>query len=71
MLSGEDYANSIIYVSCNFVVTLLAGLMGYLLIRFHWREVYRQLAPVARAPNGKLDYKGIKAQALEALSATA
>ena len=29
------------------------------------------LAPVARAPNGKLDYKGIKAQALEALSATA
>ena len=29
------------------------------------------LAPVVRAPNGKLDYKGIKAQALEALSATA
>ena len=29
------------------------------------------LAPVVRAPNGKLDYKGIKAQALEALAATA
>ncbi len=29
------------------------------------------LASVVRAPNGKLDYKGIKAQALEALSATA
>jgi fatty-acyl-CoA synthase len=28
------------------------------------------LAPVVRAPNGKLDYKGIKAQALEALAAT-
>ncbi|MBT9474058.1 MAG: AMP-binding protein [Pseudomonadota bacterium] len=29
------------------------------------------LAPVVRAPNGKLDYKAIKAQAIEALSATA
>jgi len=29
------------------------------------------LAPVVRAPNGKLDYKAIRAQALEALSATA
>ncbi|HVK41323.1 MAG TPA: acyl-CoA synthetase, partial [Phenylobacterium sp.] len=28
------------------------------------------LAPVVRAPNGKLDYKGVKAQALEALAAT-
>jgi len=29
------------------------------------------LAPVARAPNGKLDYKALKAQALAALGATA
>ncbi|MFN3512778.1 MAG: AMP-binding protein [Phenylobacterium sp.] len=29
------------------------------------------LAPVVRAPNGKLDYKGVRAQALEALSAKA
>jgi acyl-CoA synthetase (AMP-forming)/AMP-acid ligase II len=29
------------------------------------------LAPVARAPNGKLDYKALKAQALTALGATA
>jgi hypothetical protein len=48
VLSGSDYANSIIYASCNFVVTLLAGLMGYALLRWHWREVFRQLAPIAR-----------------------
>jgi fatty-acyl-CoA synthase len=29
------------------------------------------LAPVVRAPNGKLDYKSIRAQAIEALSAKA
>ena len=29
------------------------------------------LAPVNRAPNGKLDYKSVRARALEALGATA
>jgi hypothetical protein len=49
VLSGEDYAHSVVYVLCNFVITMLAGLLGYALLRWHWREVYQQLSPVAHA----------------------
>lgn len=47
VLSDSDFVRSIVYVACNFAVTMFAGLVGYALLRWHWREVYHQLAPIA------------------------
>ncbi len=46
VLSEGDYHNSVIFVSCNFLVVWLAGLVGYLLVRHRYRPTYNALRPV-------------------------